>query len=319
VVTKLDIDPRWAPHISGAQRVNEVLREMGDLIPPMDTPEQIAAMRVLPDAFRDLELALPMENRTIPGPVGPIRARVAVPPTVRAVYLDIHGGGFCMGWPEMKDATNARLALAADIAIVSIDYRLAPEHPYPAGPDDCYRAIDWLIDRAWEEFGTRTVFIGGDSAGGNLAALAALHARELGLIERVAGVNLTYGVFDLAGTPSSRNRTEDTLVLTPRATEKFHEAYVPGLGEQELRNPMISPLYADLSGLPPALLCVGTLDPLLDDSLLMAKAWKEAGNLAELYVVPASPHGFAGFPTPMAAELETLTAEWIGQRLAAHA
>jgi len=146
-VTELDIDPRWAPHISGAQRVNEVLREMGDLIPPMDTPEQIAAMRVLPDAFRDLELALPMENRTIPGPAGNIRARVAVPPTVRAVYLDIHGGGFCMGWPEMKDATNARLALAADIAIISIDYRLAPEHPYPAGPDDCYPR-DRLADRS---------------------------------------------------------------------------------------------------------------------------------------------------------------------------
>jgi len=75
------------------------------------------------------------------------------------------------------------------------------------------------------------------------------------------------------------------------------------------------PTSADL---PPALLCVGTLDPLLDDSLLMAEAWKAAGSLAELYVVPASPHGFGGFPTPMAAELEKLTAEWIGQRLAAH-
>lgn len=67
-MTGIEINPRWIPHISGAQRVNEVLRDMGDLIPPMDTPEQVAAMRVLPDAFRDLELALPMENRTIPDP-----------------------------------------------------------------------------------------------------------------------------------------------------------------------------------------------------------------------------------------------------------
>ncbi len=317
-MSALDIDPRWAPHISGAQRVNEVLRDMGDLIPPMDTAEQIAAMRVIPETFRDVETALVMENRTIPGPAGPIRARVAVPPTVRGVYLDIHGGGFCMGWPEMKDATNARLAQAADIAVISIDYRLAPEHPYPAGPDDCYRAIDWLIDRASDEFGTRTAFIGGDSAGANLAALAALHVRERGLIERIAGVNLTYGVFDLAGTPSARNRPEDTLVLSTRATEKFHEAYVPGLSEEQLRDPLISPLYADLTGLPPALLCAGTLDPLLDDSLYMAERWRAAGNVADMYVVPASPHGFAGFPTPMAAEYELLTAEWVRQRLAAH-
>ena len=310
-MTGLDIHPRWTPHIDGAKGINAALAEMGDLIPPMDTPEQVAAMRTLPEMFQNLELAVPVEDRTIPGAAGEIAARVAIPPTIRGVYLDIHGGGFCMGWPQMKDASNARLALASDVAVISIDYRLAPEHPYPAGPDDCYRAIDWLIDHASEEFGTRTVFIGGDSAGGNLAALTALHVRERGLIERVAGVNLTYGIFDLSATPSARNVPGDVLVLSARAMQKFHEAYLPGRTPEQLRDPQISPLYADLTGLPPALLSVGTLDPLLDDSLFMAARWRAAGNVADLHVVPESPHGFAGFGSPMADELEALTAEWI--------
>lgn len=82
-----------------------------------------------------------------------------------------------------------------------------------------------------------------------------------------------------------------------------------------MRDPAISPLYADLTGPPPALLCAGTLDPLLDDSLFMAARWQAAGNVAELYVVPESPHGFAAFPAPVATELELLVAEWVRARL----
>lgn len=316
-MTGLQIDPRWELHIPAAQRMNDALRQMGDLIPPLDTPEQVAAVRMLPDMYARQELALPMTRRTIPGPGGELALRVAVPDSVRAVYLDIHGGGFCLGWPEQKDAANARLAQAAEIAVVSVDYRLAPEHPYPAGIDDCKAAADWLVEQAGGEFGADTLLIGGDSAGGNLAALTVLHLRERGRLDRVAGVNLTYGVFDLSGTPSSRNRGADTLVLTSRATHQFHDLYLPGVTPEQMRGPAISPLFADLAGLPPALLCAGLLDPLLDDSLFMAARWRAAGNDAQLYVVPESPHGFAAFPAPMAAELELLQAEWVRARLAA--
>ncbi len=311
----LPIDPRWEPHLSGSRRMNEALRQMGDLIPPLDTPEQVAATRVVPEMFALQELPLPMHGLTLPGPGGELTARVAVPDRVRAVVLDFHGGGFCLGWPEQKDGPNARLALTADVAVVSLDYRLAPEHPFPAGPDDCQAAAHWLVDTVEAEFGTSTLLIQGDSAGANLAVLALLGLRERGALDRIAGANLTYGVFDLSGTPSSRNRVDDTLVLTHRATERFHELYLPGRSGEQLRDPAVSPLYADLAGLPPALFCAGTLDPLLDDTLFMAARWQAAGNAAELYVVPETPHGFAGFPTPMATEYELLVAEWVRARL----
>jgi acetyl esterase/lipase len=315
-MTAQEIDPRWGRHVEASARMNDALSRMGDLIPPLDTPEQVAATRVVPDAFRAQELPLTMQTRTIPGPGGEIPARVAVPPTVRGVYLDIHGGGFCLGWPESKDLANAQLALAAEVAVVSIDYRLAPEHPFPAGPNDCKAAADWLVDHALAEFGSERLLVGGDSAGANLSALVALHMREAGTLDRVAGLGLLYGVYDLSGTPSSRNRPKDALVLSLRATHKFHDLYLPGLSVEELRDPGISPLYADLTALPPALFCVGALDPLLDDTLFMAARWEAAGNVAETYVVPESPHGFAAFPTPMAAEFEALHAEWIRARLA---
>lgn len=309
------IDPRWLPHIPGAQRMNDALREMGDVIPPMNTPEEFAAMRTVPEAFQSQELALPMIRRTIPGPGGDMAVRIATSDQARAIYLDIHGGGFCLGWPEQKDATNARLAATTDVAVVSVNYRLAPEHPYPAGAQDCVAAAEWLLEHGKAELGAETLLIGGDSAGGNLAVLTALRLREQGALDRVAGLNLTYGVFDLSGTPSARNSGDNTLILSRRATHRFHELYLPGRSEEQMRDPAISPLYADLAGMPPALFAVGTLDPLLDDSLFMAARWEAAGNVAQLYVVPESPHGFASFPSPMAGELELLQSEWVRARL----
>ncbi len=312
------IHERWTRHVDGAREANIALREMGDFTPDFTSAEMVAAIRPVPQVFLDQELAIPMEDGTIPGPAGDMRVRIAKalnagPPP--AVYLDIHGGGFAMGWPEMHDPANARLALATGITVVSLDYRLAPEHPFPAGPDDCRAAADWLIANAEQEFGSSTLLLGGDSAGANLTMLVALHLRDRGEIRRVAGLNLTYGIYDLSGTPSARNRGHEPLVLSHEASERFHAAYAPGRDAEALRDPAISPLYADLSGLPPALLCAGTLDPLLDDSLFMTARLRAAGNVAELHVVPESPHGFGTFPGPMAGELELLTQEWVRERL----
>jgi acetyl esterase len=310
------IHERWARHVEGARQTNVALREMGDFTPNFDSPEQVAAIRPVPAMFLEQELAIPLQDRMIPGPGGELRLRVAAPPGgSAAVYLDIHGGGFCMGWPEMHDPANARLALATGITVASLDYRLAPEHPFPAGPDDCRAAADWLIANAEAEFGASTLLIGGDSAGANLTMHVALHLRDHGSIGRVAGINLTYGIYDLSGTPSARARGAETLVLSHEASERFHDAYVPGRDPEQLRDPAISPLYADLAGLPPALLCAGTLDPLLDDSLFMTARLHAAGNEAELHVVPESPHGFGSFPGPMAGELELLHQEWVRARL----
>src|SRR5690349_9568943 len=127
-MSRLNIHPRWHQHVPAAQQMNDALRKMGDVIPPLGTPEQVAAARNVPDVFKTQELPLAVQSRTVPAAEGDRHARVAVPPVVRGVVLDLHGGGFCLGWPEQKDLANARLAVTAEVAVVSLDYRLAPEH-----------------------------------------------------------------------------------------------------------------------------------------------------------------------------------------------
>lgn len=236
----------------------------------------------------------------IPGPASDVPARVRRPtgaPT--GVYLDIHGGGWALGRAESTDQTNAALVENLGIATVSIDYRLAPEHPFPAGPDDCEAAALWLNEHAQSEFGSDRLLIGGGSAGAHLAALTLLRLRDRhDLAHRFVGANLVFGAFDLGMTPSQR--TSDDAIGIPRPIlEVLYTSFLPGLDEEARRDPSISPLYADLSNLPPALFTVGTLDPLLDDSLFMAARWTAAGNRAELAVYPESIHGFVAFPTAL--------------------
>ncbi|HZU80571.1 MAG TPA: alpha/beta hydrolase fold domain-containing protein, partial [Acidimicrobiales bacterium] len=183
----------------------------------------------------------------------------------------------------------------------SVDYRLAPEHPFPAGPDDCESAALWLLDAAGPEFGTERLLVGGESAGAHLAALTLVRLRDrLGSVERFAGANLVFGQYDMSGTPSVRRWGPRNLVISTPIIEWFADNFLPGLSAEERRRPGISPLFADLSGLPPALFTVGALDPLLDDSLFMHARWQGAGNSSELRVYPESPHGFTAFPSRMA-------------------
>ena len=272
------------------------------------TPEAIAKARDLSQIMGGVFAAKPIagfEERTIPGPAGAIRLRTFVPPEVRAVYLDIHGGGFFMGAPEMDDAGNAALAKHARVATVAAGYRLAPEHPYPAGPDDCEAAALWLLANAKREFGVDRLLIGGGSAGANLAAVTLLRLRDRHqAASRFAGANLVFGVYDVSGTPSQ-------LRL---GMAGFRDLYLPGHDAAARKHPDISPLYADLSGLPPALFTVGTADYLYDDSLFMALRWRAAGNQAELAVYPESVHGFTVFPTAMARAANTRIQAWVAAR-----
>jgi acetyl esterase/lipase len=273
------------------------------------TPEAIAKARDLSQLWGGIFATKPsagFEDRTIPGPAAPIRLRVFVPPQVRAVYLDIHGGGFFMGAPEMDDAANAALAKHCGMAIVATSYRLAPEHPYPAGPDDCEAAALWLLANAKREFGVERIVIGGGSAGANLAAVTLLRLRDRHRSAgRIAAANLVFGVYDVSGTPSQL-RTGMT---------SFRDLYLPEHDVAARRHPDVSPLYADLSGLPPALFTVGTADYLYDDSLFMALRWRAAGNEAELAVYPDSVHGFTMFPTAMARAANERIQSWLASRV----
>jgi len=235
----------------------------------------------------------------VPSHGGGVRARVIPPKGDPAgVYLHLHGGGWTIGAADLQDVLLAQLARETQLVVASIEYRLAPEHPFSAAPDDCEDAALWLLDRGAQELGAPTALsIGGESAGAHLAALTLLRLRDRhGIRDAFSAANLVYGAFDLSGTPS-RRLLADPLVLTDSGMRWFTDNFLPGLDDEQRRDPEISPLYADLIGMPRALFTVGTADPLLDDTLFMAARWEAAGNDAELLVYADGVHGFNAFPT----------------------
>jgi acetyl esterase/lipase len=234
-------------------------------------------------------------ERTIPGPTGTLGIRVFTPETVGGVYVYFHGGGWTMGSADYQDRRLEETAQRAGVAVISVDYRLAPEHPYPAPADDAEAAAFWIAGNAVTEFGTDRIVVGGSSSGAHLAVTAMLRMRDRHGYAGFSGANLVYGFFDLSLSPSARNWGDRMLVTNTALTRWFADAYANGADPTD---PDVSPMYADLSDLPPALFTVGTLDPLLDDTLLLATRWSAAGNSAELAVAPGAAHGFAGAPTP---------------------
>jgi acetyl esterase len=255
------------------------------------------------------------ETISIPNKNGQeISLRVLAPPSPKGVFLHIHGGGWWIGTAGMRDGALERIAERTGLACISVEYRLAPEHPYPAGPDDCEAAARWLIAHAKERFGSTRLVIGGESSGAHLAVVTLLRLRDAGSGQAFCGANLVFGIYDLTLTPSVR-RAESTLVTSRQRIEAAVANFLPA--DIDRRHPDISPLYADLTGLPPALFTVGTLDALLDDSLFLCARWIAAGNMAELAVYPGGVHGFTTFPGKLAAEanarIDRFMAEAVGQ------
>jgi acetyl esterase/lipase len=252
-------------------------------------------------------------DRAIPGPAGNLQLRIFLPNRMDGVFLHFHGGGWAMGAADFQDGRLEQIANAAGVAAVSVDYRLAPEHPYPAPADDAEAAARWILDNALAEFGTDRIVVGGSSAGAHLAVTAMLRMRDRYDYTDFAGASLTYGFFDLSLTPSVRNWGDRMLVMNTDLCRWFADVYAAGA---DLNDPDVSPMYADLTGLPPALFIVGTLDPLLDDSLLLASRWTAAGSATELMVVPGAAHGFAGAPTRVGSEARERADRFIAERVA---
>lgn len=231
----------------------------------------------------------------ITGPAGKLQLRMIAPEQSRGVYLHIHGGGHVLGAADQQDRLLERIADETSLTALSVEYRLAPENPYPAGPDDCEAAALWAADHV-RDFGGDALAIGGESAGAHLAALTILRLRDKHGRTPFRAANLIFGVFDLGLTPSARAFGDERLVLRTLDIHKFGDAFLPGMNEQQKRSPDLSPLYANVRGLCPALFTVGTRDALLDDSLFMHARWIAAGNKAELDVYPGACHGFIAFP-----------------------
>ncbi len=300
---------------------NRVVEEALAAAPAIHTlePAEIRAARERGEGiWPALETVPEAEVRTLPGPGDGVPVRVIAPPgTPRGVYLHLHGGGWTLGAAHHMDVANRALAQACGAVVVSVDYRLAPEHPYPAGPDDCEAAASWLAEKARAEFGTEVLLIGGESAGAHLAAVTLLRLRDRHGFTGFRAANLVYGCYDLELTPSVRRWGERNLILSTPIIEWFADHFVPDVAQRG--EPDVSPLQADLRDLPPALCSVGTLDPLIDDTLFMHARWGAAGNRAELAVYPGGIHGFNAFPIALAERANARMLEFLRAALPAEA
>jgi acetyl esterase/lipase len=300
------IDPKLAAYVEEAREFSAAAAGAKNTYTEVDpsTPEGLEAhrtglsVRPTPDGPPAEEVLAEAGGHQVP-----VRVTNPRDGSARGVYLEIHGGGFYMSRAERSDFRNRQLADAAGVAVVSVDYRLAPENPWPAAPDDCETAALWLLEVAEERFGTSRLVVGGGSAGANLAMTTLLRLREKGLLEPFVGAALQYGAFDLSlQTPAARRF----------ADEYYLQAYVGGV--EDRTDPDISPLFGDLHDLPPALLTIGALDPVLEDTLLMAMRLSGAGGEVDLRVYPECGHGFLGFPIAMARAANEDIEAWVRGR-----
>ncbi|MGV9299867.1 alpha/beta hydrolase [Amycolatopsis sp. NPDC003676] len=286
---------------------------------PFD-PEIAAAIPMLPEVdFRDVaasragmaELLASMQgefdgtgvtarDETVPGPEGapdvPIRVYTPDRVATKALLFDIHGGGFALGDLEVDHATNVELARELGVVVVSVEYRLAPENPYPAGLEDCYAALEWSVKHA-DELGVdpEKVVVYGVSAGGGLAAALALLARDRGG-PSIAFQFLSVPELDDRLETGSMRQFADTPIWHRGAAEASWDYYLGGPGKRG--GPDVS-VYAaparatDLSGLPPAYVSVMEFDPLRDEGIAYAQALLAAGVPTELHLFPGTFHGSA--------------------------
>ncbi|RZL88164.1 MAG: alpha/beta hydrolase [Variovorax sp.] len=265
----------------------------------LDVPAHVArAARVNGRSFLGPVTLLEQgETFEIIGPGGRLPLRVMRAAAARGVYLHIHGGGWALGAHDQQDAYLKAIADSTGLTAISIGYRLAPEHPFPAAPDDCEAAALWLLDHL-AEFGGDVLAIGGESAGAHLAVLTLLRLRDRHGITPFRAAALSFGCYDLTPTPSAANWGARNLVLSTPIIHRYLDWFVPDAAQRS--DPAVSPLRAALHGLPPALFAIGTLDPLLDDSLFMSARWAAAGNHAELAVYAGGMHAFIAMPTALA-------------------
>lgn len=252
------------------------------------------------------------EDRTIEGRTGhDIGLRVFVGDRVDGVYLHLHGGGYVLGPSPIEDH-HAVFVEATGAAVVSVDYRLAPEHPWPAPLEDAEDAANWLVSHAGREFGTETLFIGGTSAGAHLAASTLMRLRDGHGYTGWRGAIFNQGGFDKRTTYSKIKFNDDPL-LPSAILDWSHDQLLED--NTDLSNPELSPVLADLSGLPPALFTIGTLDPLLDENLNMAVRWEAAGNQTDLAIYPGGFHSFDSFPSGIAQEAKDHIHTWVEDRI----
>jgi acetyl esterase len=285
--------------------------------PPL--PELRQQLRTMVTLMDEPAPALPrVQEVQIPGPAGAIPARLydgAADGTARPALAYFHGGGWVQGDLETHHGLCARLAQRAGIVVVAVDYRLAPEHKFPAAVDDCLAAYRWLRERGGEiSVDTARVGVGGDSAGGNLSAVVCQLARAQGLPLPTCQV-LIYPATDFAMDTPSHREFENGHIIPRDRVLWYSQQYLRG--DADKRDPRASPLRGDVRGLPPALVITAGFDPLRDEGHAYAEALRKGGAEVRYHEYEGQIHAFVSLtkaiPQGMAATLEI--AEYLRARL----
>jgi acetyl esterase len=280
----MPLDPQVKALLSGLAEVEappiseqsaEEARLAGAVLGQLSVPEEVGSV----------------EDRTIAGPAGDLSVRIyraeqqgGAP---QPVMVWFHGGGFVIGSVETADGMCRALCRRSGVAIVSVDYRLAPEAPFPAGPDDCLAAFDWVRQHAGDlGFDVDRIAVGGDSAGGNLAIVTALARRG-----RVAFQLLVYPVTDLTMTSESYQANGEGYLLTADTMRWFAEHYTTDA--EQRHDPRLSPLFADdLTGSPPTFIMTAEFDPLRDEGEAYGKRLVDAGVPVQIKRYDGMIHAF---------------------------
>ena len=276
------------------------------------TPEQGREMyRMMRPVNPDLPIHQ-VEDRVVPGTQGDIPVRIYTPegegPFGVLVYF--HGGGWVIGDLDTCDAVCREIATLANLVVVSVDYRMAPEAPYPAAVIDAYDATVWVHQSASELNTNGKIGVAGESAGGNLAAVVAQKARDEGGAE-VAFQCLLYPVVDTDMSRASYAENGEGYILETNAMTWFWDTYCPDVSRRA--EPAASPLLApDLANLPPALVVTAEFDPLRDEGMAYAEALSAAGNQAKGVCYDGMVHDFfataAAFPSSRTGFMDTVEA-----------
>jgi acetyl esterase len=293
--------------------------------PPMweQTPEEARqGFRTLAVDLRDDSLLPPVravEEIEVPGGAGPRPARVYRPehdgplPTV----LFLHGGGFVIGDLDTHDLACRTIAVESRAVVVSVDYRLAPEHPFPAAVEDTLAAADWMVGRLEELGGSDRTGVAGDSAGGNLAAVAAQHLRDAG--HALTAQLLIYPATDMGAETESARENAEGYFLDAATMAWFGDQYAgPGGADAvDLTDPRLSPAHGDLTGLAPAVVVTAQFDPLRDDGDAYARKLEAAGVPVHHRQFAGLIHGFVdmGRHSPAADEAVRETCRLFGELL----
>jgi acetyl esterase len=230
------------------------------------------------------------------------------PPTGLVVYF--HGGGFCIGSIGLMDNVAREITHHSGAVVISVEYRLAPEHPFPAGLDDCEALTRWALEHA-ADFGVPPVrvAVAGESAGGNLSAAVALRLRGAGGTP-LAGQVLLYPGVDADSKEHASRQEFEGIVLTSASMDNYWSRY--SAGRDLSRDPYAAPLRAEsLAGLPPALVVLGGCDLLRDEGRAYAGRLRDEGVAVEEVCYPGQPHGFLNFALPAAAPAFERVGTWL--------